>query len=164
MSATAKTRFVDVDIQKIEEILEREELSAEDRELLRQMARSYVHLTQLVGDKHTSIQRLRKLLFGSKSEKTKKVLGKEEEDPGEGPRTAAAAAGEEAAGPGRKRKGHGRRAARDYRGAEKVEIAHPSLCAGDPCPECHKGKVYFVPQPGVIVRVKGQAPLRRRGW
>ncbi len=47
------------------------------------LADSYVHLTALLKDKNTSIARLRKLLFGMQTEKTKTVIGggKDSESP-----------------------------------------------------------------------------------
>jgi len=44
-------------------------------------------------------------------------------------------------------------------GAEKVQVAHPSLQGGDACPSCKKGTVYETAEPGRLVRVRGQAPL-----
>jgi transposase len=37
-------------------------------------------------------------------------------------------------------KGHGRNGACSYTGARKVAVPHPQLHAGDPCPDCEKGK------------------------
>jgi transposase len=56
--------------------------------------------------------------------------------------------------------GHGRNAAAAYRGARMVAVPHASLKAGDPCPDARcRGKVYPQRDPGVLVRIKGQAPL-----
>src|SRR5262249_1267673 len=55
--------------------------------------------------------------------------------------------------------GHGRHAAKAYRGAHKVHVAHSSLKAGDLCPECQRGKVYPQREPGVLVRLIGRAPI-----
>jgi len=55
--------------------------------------------------------------------------------------------------------GHGRHGAEAYAGAEHVAVAHPCLKHGDRCPECTKGKVYAQREPGVLVRLRGQAPL-----
>ena len=38
-------------------------------------------------------------------------------------------------------------------------MAHASLKPKDPCPDCHQGKLYELPDPGVIVRVTGNASL-----
>jgi transposase len=56
--------------------------------------------------------------------------------------------------------GHGRNGADAYTGAEKIEVPHESLQAGDPCPKCEEGTVYETNRPGVLVRLVGQAPLR----
>src|SRR5664279_3427753 len=47
-----------------------------------------------------------------------------------------------------------------YRGARKVAVSHASLQAGAPCPDARcRGKVYPQRDPGVLVRIKGQAPI-----
>jgi transposase len=38
-------------------------------------------------------------------------------------------------------------------------VSHAALRSGDPCPECKKGTVYEQAEPGVLVRITGQAPL-----
>jgi len=60
--------------------------------------------------------------------------------------------------PKRKSRGHGLHAAAAYRGAQKVKVPH-TLKAGDACPDACGGKVYPQREPGVLVRIKGQAPL-----
>lgn len=55
-------------------------------------------------------------------------------------------------------KGHGRNGAAAYRGAERIDVAHPTLRAGDACPACGQGTVYEK-APGVLVRIVGQPPL-----
>ncbi len=58
-------------------------------------------------------------------------------------------------------RGHriGRNSAAAYRGPRKVEVPHGSLKAGDQCPDCQRGKVYPQRDPGLLVRIKGQAPI-----
>ncbi len=55
--------------------------------------------------------------------------------------------------------GHGRNGANAYTAAEKIEVPHPSLQPGDPCPKCETGTVYDSKRPGVVVRLVGQAPV-----
>jgi transposase len=55
---------------------------------------------------------------------------------------------------------HGRKPASAFSGAPKVEVKHPTLTAGDRCPECWKGKVYPLQEPAVRVRIIGQAPVQ----
>jgi len=54
--------------------------------------------------------------------------------------------------------GHGRNGAAAYTGGTRIEVPHPSLQAGDPCPTCQEGTLY-AKTPGVLVRITGQAPL-----
>jgi transposase len=114
-------------------------------------------LTDLVGDKDTTIQRLQQIIFGASTEKTRNVL----DDPTEG----AAGSGEQKADQenkereNQKPKGHGRNGARDYKGAQRVQVSHESLKPGDPCPLCGKGKVYAQKTPAYIVRLVGRSPI-----
>jgi transposase len=139
---------------------QREPLSAEECRLLLNLAESYVSLTQMLKDRGTTIDRLRKLVFGSPSEKTRDVLGT---DPGLGPDAPAGAAGAADPQEPTPRPGHGRNGAAAYEGARRVAVAHASLRSGTRCPKCPKGKLYPL-EPGVIVRVTGQAPVQASVW
>ena len=163
--------IVTVDSTQLDEVLRRvdESLDEKDSALIRAVFESYAYVTDLVEDKNTSIQRLRKLFFGARTEKTKAVVGREVEKPtspsqsgaarpseltaGDTDPEAANGAGNEPAVPG-----HGRNGADAYRAAERVDVTHPSLSAGDACPACGQGTVYEK-APGVVVRITGQPPL-----
>jgi len=58
-----------------------------------------------------------------------------------------------------KRKGHGRNPASAYTGAERVSVSHEALHDKAACPACQRGKVYVLPPPAQLVRVRGMAPL-----
>jgi transposase len=122
-------------------------------------------VTELVEDKDTSIRRLRQLLFGARTEKTGSVVGQKTKTPDATPPPDAAAGTESTTGEGTTdesdapaAKGHGRNGAAAYRGAERIDVPHPSLRAGDACPACGEGTVYDK-APGVLVRITGQPPL-----
>jgi len=73
--------IIEVNAQQLEELLARaasNTLREEDTQLIRQIFDSYVHLFELVGDKNTTIARLRKLFFGAGTEKAEKLFGKEQ--------------------------------------------------------------------------------------
>jgi hypothetical protein len=137
-------------------------LSADDHATLKAAVDTLAFLTLELEAKGTTIERLRRWLFGASTEKTSNVVG----DPpaGDG---AAAPGGATAGGDGRpgkpdakpKAPGHGRNGAAAYRGATRVPVPHPSLHSGDACPGCLKGKVYPLAEPAVLVRVYGMAPL-----
>jgi transposase len=186
----ANATIIELDMGKLEDALRRAEskLDEQDYAMLKALADSYAYLSDLVGDKTTTIARLRKLLFGPRTEKTAAVVGQQPPNAGgTGAENLASQGGEGAAEPPRqsttstatdaqpgdedpkdlgaagevppRSPGHGRNGADAYTGAETIEIPHPSLSPGDPCPQCEKGTVYETGRPGVVVRLVGQAPV-----
>ncbi len=163
--------IIDVNAQQFEELLERaasNTLRDEDTQLLRQLFESYAGLFQIVGDKNTTIARLRKMMFGATSEKSENVLGDAEGalNPSSGEGCDGDATDEATADSGTSQdedppkpaSGHGRLGADAYPGADQVEVQHPQHAAGDVCPDCGQGTLYEK-SPGVLVRFVGQAPL-----
>lgn len=155
--------------QRLQKVADRakEVLDPQDAELIEQVFHSYEYLAGLVGQKNMSIQRLQALLFGAQTEKSARVLGEKtptknaaEEASSEvtSPSAESSSTAENSATVKAKRKGHGRHGAEDYPGAQRIEVRHESLQAGDACPECFKGTVYLK-SPSVVVRITGQAPL-----
>ncbi len=159
-------KVIELNTSKLEEILARVEANratAEDHETIRTLSHSYVHLVALLKDKNTKISRLRKLLFGASTEKTSSVLGDKakEATPSAGDDDSSTPSDETAAEEGSRPppRGHGRNGADDYPGAEEIQVPHESLQPGDCCPECGKGTLYEQNQPGVLIRLVGQAPV-----
>jgi len=181
---STKPATIEIDMQKLDDVLRRGEankLTGDDCQTIRTLFASYVHLTELLKDKNTSLARLRKMLFGASTEKTAAVIGHHPQD-GRGEDSpspssqevasateATAEAGAESArasatesGVKTPRKGHGRNGADAYAAAEKVVVPHESLQPGDPCPKCEQGTVYETGRPGVLVRLVGQAPIQAK--
>jgi len=157
--------ILELDSTQLEDALRRVEqsLEAKDAALVRAVFESYVYVADLMEDKNTSIRRLRQLFFGSRTEKTAAVVGRKAVPPEAAPHTSAAADTKSAAGkpdtdaaneagtpPAGN--GHGRNGADAYQGAERIDVPHPSLAAGDACPACGAGTVYEK-APGVRVRI-----------
>jgi len=171
---SVKVTAIEIDMGTLEEALRRaeEQLSAKDYAALRAVVDAYAYLTELVDDKGTTIARLRKMLFGAKTEKTATVIGKAT-PPSEGDASATSAAEPAANAPSgpaieaqsdsqaqaSEGTGHGRNGAAAYTGAEKIDVSHASLQPGDSCPECQRGTVYEAVRPGVLVRLVGQPPV-----
>jgi hypothetical protein len=124
---------IELDLDQAEALLQRakEALCAEDYNTVKAMVETIYLLSQSVDQKAASIRRLLKMLFGERSEKIEKVL--------QG--TDRAASGKKPSENQDQPKGHGRRPADEYTGADKVDVCHPDLKAGDRCPGCLKGKV-----------------------
>jgi transposase len=173
-----KREVIEVDGPRLEALLERAQsnrLRQEDTQLLGNIFQSYSEFFRIVEDKNTTLARLRKLLFGSSSEKARDILGegsaKKEwlaDSSESGAQNAAESGGQNAAEESaeldeveeeKRAAGHGRNSADDYAGAAQVEVKHPTLGAGDSCPDCGQGTLYQN-APSVLVRFIGQAPLQ----
>jgi hypothetical protein len=141
---------IDLSPEQLDALLKRVEagtLQDGDYQIIKGMAETLSFLSQALDNKSTSIKRLLKLLFGDSTEKTAKVLQRN-------------VAGGKKSGKKRKkkRKGHGKNGAAAYHGAEKIKVSHESLKPKALCPDCGKGKLYELPNPGIVVRVTGNAP------
>lgn len=128
-----------------------------DHEALLQAVQTLTFLTQELQAKGASLERLRRMLFGSPTEKTSQVLDNATSAGGDGSKNGEGRPGQDVARP--KAPGHGRNGAAAYRGAEKIRVPHGKLHGGDGCPQCQKGKVYELSSPSVLVRITGMAPL-----
>ena len=160
--------IIEVDPHQLQEVVRRAEKSLDqsDAELIRAVFESYAYVADLVHDKNTSIRRLRKLFFGARTEKTDAVVGHtaDSQDGAASSKPSAEDSDEAESDEGDAKpaqKGHGRTRAAAYRGAERIEVPHESLRAGDTCPECRQGTLYEN-SPGVLVRITGQAPLEAK--
>jgi hypothetical protein len=143
---------IDLHLAELPAIVERAKdgpLSPEDYAKLKAATETFGFVARELLAKTTTIERLRYLLFESKTEKTSSVLGDR----------AAGGDAERQRGAKERQPGHGRNGAAAYAGAEKVKVAHPSLHHGDACPGCEKGRVYPLPEPAMLVRITGVAPL-----
>lgn len=142
---------IDLKLDELPGLLERtkEVLSPEDQATLKAMTETLTFVARELLSKTTTIERLRYLLFESKTEKTSSVLGDRAGTGDAGSKRGAKA----------KQPGHGRNGAAAYTGAKKVKVAHPSLHGGDACPGCEKGRVYPLREPATLVRITGVAPL-----
>ena len=163
-------------IQKAEQRV----LSDEDWKLLVIILKAHRVLLDLLRYQKTTVQKLKDLLFGKRTEKNNPPKDKDEpppDNPGDpgGPlpedlevATEASATQEALSGelddfeePATlfKHPGHGRRGNLSWENAEIFFHRHSTLRTGEPCPKCHRGTLYQYTTPGVWVRYVGQAPL-----
>ena len=143
-------------------------LGEDEHATLKAAVDTLARLTEELETKTTTLERVRRLIFGPSSERTDTVLGKDspegapppDTDPRGGDKETSATEGDRQGKP--PRKGHGRNGAEDYPRAPRIPLAHPTLKHGDPCPEpdC-SGRLYVQRQePAVLVRITGVAPLQ----
>jgi hypothetical protein len=154
----AKPRIVELDARQIEAALAQAKAALPEPtyQVLATIVEAYRFVLEQLARKRASIGRLRRMLFGPTSEKTRELLKQAEADR-RCPPSAEPAPRPRAKKP--RPPGHGRNGASDYRQAEIVAVPHGKLQSGDRCPHCRKGKVYEQGDPGVLVRMRGQAPV-----
>jgi hypothetical protein len=142
------------------------ELDQGDALLIEKLLSILLTIVFLLERKHTSIQRMKELLFGMKEKKRGKDEDKnraEDGRPGADGSSQTDSPNEMASnstceGVRRlKKPGHGRMAASDYPGARLVRLIHPEMAPGDPCPESGcEGHLHQLEQPNVKIYLTGQ--------
>jgi transposase len=161
----AAKRRRDLPIAELVGIVERTKaapLGEADYATLKMAIDTLSFLTEELAARGTTIDRLRRMLFGASTEKTSRVVGEPATGDKKGDAEAGPSAGDAAGAEGKpkpKAPGHGRNGAASYPGAQKIRVAHATLKHGECCPGCAKGKVYDQSEPAVLLRVHGMAPL-----
>ncbi len=147
---------LDVSTEELQALVEgvREALGEAGYQKLTAAINTLAYVTELLGNREATLAALRGLLCKASTEKTQQVLERAGLEAGEKKHPASADHAPKSSTPG-----HGRNGATAYSGAPRVEVPHASLKAGDRCPDCQRGKVYAQRDPGVVVRVQGQAPI-----
>jgi transposase len=149
------------------ERIERNALSADDRQLLVKVLTFYFWLLFAVREAKLSLKRLKALVFGEKPKPPRPPAtggttggGSSDERKTEtsaAPDRSSAAA---ASPPAKKLPppGHGRHGADVYQAAPTVACRHEDLAVGERCPACGRGTLYRL-LPGVEMRLDGNALL-----
>jgi transposase len=147
---------LDVSVEELEGLLERarDALGEAGYQKLKAAIRTLSYVTELLENREATLESLRRLLCRARSEKTDAVLEEAGIAPSPTSKTPPADAGSK-----KPAAGHGRNGATAYAGAQRVEVPHATLHRGDRCPECQRGKVYPLYEPGLLVRLRGQAPI-----
>jgi len=147
---------LDVSAEELEALLERarDALGEAGYQKLKAAIRTLSYVTELLENREATLASLRRLLCRVRSEKTAAVL--EQAGISRSPTSNQPATDADSK---KHVPGHGRNGARAYPGAQRVEVPHACLQRGDRCPECQRGKVYLLNEPGVLVRLRGQAPI-----
>ena len=168
-----ETTPIEVSIEELEAIVaraERGELEEGDAQLIRAVVEAFIEFSAVLKEKNISISRLRKILFGSKSEKSEEVMKDSEGEQSGADKTGEQEKAEEdekkPEEEKKKPKGHGRNGSEAYRGAERIRVDHAKLKPGDPCPACPKGKLYEFRRtnPVVKIRLTGNAPVQGKAY
>lgn len=127
-------------------------VSPEDYGKIEAMCAVLPTLVELIEQKHMTMHKLRHVLFGPKTEQTDRVC------------PPAAPPAPVPPTPKPRRKGHGRIKAKDYTGAQWVEVPHPALQPGCLCPLCAKGTVRAQKTKAIILRIAASPPISATGY
>ena len=162
--------------------LKSKELKPEDYDLLNGILKAMLWLTSQLEAGRLGMARLKRLLFGDKSEKREKILKGKEPVCGTASDTSNAAfeggvagsdcpepsdnaddpsekAQGDASGKTPHNKNQGRRPTSDFTGANKVFCPHKRFKPGELCPECQKGSLHSSVDNGLFVRFEGSPPI-----
>lgn len=144
-------------------------LDAEEEAVVVGMAGSMQLMAAEIKRGRLSLKRLSAIIFGNQTEKTATVCPPSAEEEkksdsqggskGEGENQPEETGETKEKKEKKKRPGHGRNGQNAFPGASREKVVHEALKSGDPCPECPKGRVYQLPEPGVLVRFVGMAPI-----
>lgn len=134
-------------------------------------------ILQSAEEMRISLRRLQNLLFGRKTEKSRRsqpgppLSDDDGPSPGfpAGPKQDTPAPDSTSSqDPSRSEEnrppGHGRMGADVYQQAETISCRHPEVCRGQACPYCQRGTLYTLKGPSVEIRIVGQAPLAARRY
>lgn len=166
--------LVTIDLAQVRAVHERikPELGEADYQLLCSETDVLEMVMRELRKRGATIARLRSMLGQRSSEKMADVVGnaateqaasstpQSDSAPGESNDSSTGAAPQSTSGntPQRKRKGHGRIPASCYE-CEVNAVAHPTLCAGQQCPDCAHGTLYDTHDPAPVVIIVGQPLL-----
>jgi transposase len=178
VSRKSPVQHVDVDHDELRRRLAAAPLSDEDKALFGAVLDTFALMTQALDAKRVSIERLRRLVFGARTEKLRNLDSTSKSATTEGKGDTDEASGHDASHGGteddcttgsiegasqprtekRKPKGHGRHGAQDYTGATQRDVPHPLLHHGDTCPGCCQGKL-CAQTPLILIRLRGAVPV-----
>jgi len=167
----AEEQTIEVSPEELQALVDRAEqgkLREGDAQLIGAIVKLLIGLHAELLEKNTSIKRLKKILFGSTSEKTTKVLPDAEGEPNADETTKdeeQTQRGEEKPQK-EKPKGHGKTGNDKYTGVEKIRVDHAQFKPGDRCPVCPKGILYEFRRnnPVVKLRLIGTAPVQGKAY
>jgi transposase len=162
------------EIEILIEKLEQNKLEERERRLIVALLRTFLYIVAQLQEKKITLLKIKDMIFGRKSEKTKKEKekagkggnqtsegGSGDDESGEQSREPRnekdESAGDESASV---KRGHGRNPVSAYPGAKKVRCRHGELQSGHDCPDMRcEGKVYRVLRPHQFTQFTGRPAI-----
>lgn len=162
-----KAKAIAISIEEVKTLLKKAEDNQLGNEsaLIATLARLVLLLWQVIDEKKLSISRLRKLIFGSKSEKHKQSqnaqgsassnqtqqTSQQTESQDVNALTTKTAT--------KRKKGHGRLSASRYTQAKIVNCVNKEISSGSDCPSLCGGRLYDTKKPQPFIKLEGSAIL-----
>jgi len=164
------------EIEILIEKIEQNKLDERERRLIVAILRTFLYVVAQLQEKKITLLKLKEMIFGRKSEKSKKEKEKEkpvegENETAEGGREGSGAEGQsheprnekresDGARPAPGKRGHGRNPVSAYPGARKVRCKHSQLKPGQSCPlSTCQGRIYPVIRPHQFPQFTGQPAI-----
>lgn len=142
-----KAEEIETIIQKVKE----SNLEEKDRAMVERLLKLLMELLRVIEAKNVTISRLKRWIFGPRSDERKEEEGKGKEREEEGEKREGSPKEK------KKVKGHGRKGQAEYWGAKVVKCGHEELKVGGKCPgEGCGGKLYEVERPKILIQLVGQ--------
>src|SRR5215470_4108088 len=150
------------EISALRDRLRSGQLDSHDLLLIDRLLATLLNLITLLQHKNASISRLKRWLFGPRSDSRSSASNK--------PKDSSASQPDKSSSPSsspsndspnpfsqQPRPGHGRRPASDFKGAKLVNCTDPLLMPGDCCPQTGcRGHLYDTNSPALFIRLSGQ--------
>ncbi len=159
--------------------VKKNELNKDDQRVLCQIIFMFLWLQHALRETRISLNKIKKLVFGQKSEKKKHNMsdettesGSDNKSPGDPhpPNDKASSDDEKTASnstdpadssdpsqaSASQKSGSGRLGTKAYTGAETIHCPHPDHKSGDLCPLCQKGKLFRMKDPAREIRLFSQ--------
>lgn len=137
-------KLTEREFEAFRERLEDNALTEGDRTLILRVFKAMLWMTAQLEAGRLGMARLKKLIFGEKSERKDKLFPSKEPPKPNTPE-----------GQRDKISGHGRNPISAFTGANKVFCPHATLKVGDACIECVKGKLHSSIENGIFLRLIG---------
>jgi len=136
--------------------IEANKLTKEDADLIKNTIKFSLWIQRKFKKAGITLSKLKKLLFGSKSEKSDKKNDEDSESDDNQDDNEGDSKNLEKSSKPKKAKGHGKMSYEAYKGARNESIKHEFYKAGDECPLDCEGRLYNI-EPGIIMRIYGQS-------
>jgi len=172
-------KITDEQANKLISKVKNNELNKDDQQLLCQLIVMFLWLQHALRETRISLNKVKKLVFGKKSEKhnrntsdgttesgsdnkppsdpqTPNDKGSSDDEKTASNSTDPADSSDPSQGSATQKSGNGRLGTDAYTGAETIHCPHPDHKSGDLCPLCQKGKLFRMKDPAREIRLFSQ--------